>query len=171
MKYISYIFTKLTTSIYPAVIMIILTALLICLLIMTINTRKKIKKLNERFEVLTQGIDGISIEKLLSTYGKDIKDIHRDMILDEERKSKIELKQSFAMQKLGFIRYNAFEDSKSELSFSIVLLDDYNNGFVLSAINGRESCVSYAKAVKNGKSTVPLSEEEKSALEKALTGV
>ena len=152
------------------IIVAALVVLLIALLALAFVQVLKYKKLKERFDTFTQGMDGISVEKLLATFGKDIKDIHRDMILNEDRFNRIETNLSFCVQKLGFVRYNAFQDSASELSFSICLLDKFNNGVLLSVIHGREQSVSYGKMIKNGESTSPLSEEEVSAIDKAIRG-
>ncbi len=152
------------------IIVAALVVLLIALLALAFVQVLKYKKLKERFDTFTQGMDGISVEKLLATFGKDIKDIHRDMILNEDRFNRIETNLSFCVQKLGFVRYNAFQDSASELSFSICLLDKFNNGVLLSVIHGREQSVSYGKMIKNGESTSPLSEEEVSAVDKAIRG-
>lgn len=152
------------------IIVAALAVLLIALLALALVQVLKYKKLKERFDTFTQGMDGISVEKLLATFGKDIKDIHRDMILNEDRFNRIETNLSFCVQKLGFVRYNAFQDSASELSFSICLLDKFNNGVLLSVIHGREQSVSYGKMIKNGESTSPLSEEEVSAIDKAIRG-
>lgn len=152
------------------IIVAALAVLLIALLALAFVQVLKYKKLKERFDTFTQGMDGISVEKLLATFGKDIKDIHRDMILNEDRFNRIETNLSFCVQKLGFVRYNAFQDSASELSFSICLLDKFNNGVLLSVIHGREQSVSYGKMIKNGESTSPLSEEEVSAIDKAIRG-
>jgi len=82
----------------------------------------------------------------------------------------VETNLTFALQKIGFLRYNAFADMGSELSFSIALLDKYNNGFVLTSIYGREKSVSFAKPIKNGESNVPLSPEEMIAIDRAIRG-
>jgi len=47
--------------------------------------------------------------------------------------------------KVGVVRYNAFDDVGSDLSFSIALLDDNDNGVVISGIYSRESSTTYAK--------------------------
>lgn len=152
------------------IIIIVLAVLLVAALALIIVQMLKFKKLKDRVDVFTQGMDGISVEKLLATFGKDIKDIHRDMILNQDRFNKIETELSFCVQKVGYIKYNAFQDSASELSFSICCLDKFNNGFLLSVIHGREQSVSYGKMIKNGTSQAPLSEEEEAAIDKAIRG-
>lgn len=68
------------------------------------------------------------------------------------------------MQKLGIVRYNAFENVSCELSFAIALLDDNNNGFVINSVYGNNSCNVYAKRVEDGTSKYTLSAEEIKAI-------
>lgn len=67
------------------------------------------------------------------------------------------------------VRYNAFSDLGSDLSFSIALLDDDANGLVLSSIYGREESRSYAKPVLQGQSKYALADEEKQVLQEAMS--
>ena len=71
------------------------------------------------------------------------------------------------LQRIGFIRYNAFNDMGSDLSFSIALLDDKLDGFVITSIYGRDESNTYAKPILKGESTYPLSVEEMQALDRA----
>ena len=52
------------------------------------------------------------------------------------------------IQKIGIVRYNAFKDTGSDLSFTLALLDEKNNGVVLNGIYSREMSNIYAKPVK-----------------------
>ena len=72
------------------------------------------------------------------------------------------------LQKVGMVRYNAFQDTGSDLSFTLALLNEDNNGVVLNGIYSREMSNIYAKQVQEGKTSGKLSEEEKEALEIAL---
>ncbi|HPZ22965.1 MAG TPA: DUF4446 family protein [Bacillota bacterium] len=65
-------------------------------------------------------------------------------------------------------RYNAFEKTGSDLSFSLALLNDMKDGFVLTGIFGREDTRVYAKPINAGQSLYHLSEEEELAIKKAM---
>ena len=65
------------------------------------------------------------------------------------------------VQKVSIIRYKAFEDVGSDLSFSIALLDENNDGIILTGIYGRNESTTYAKPIDKGISRYDLSEEEK----------
>ena len=56
-----------------------------------------------------------------------------------------------------------------KLSYAVALLDSEENGIVLNSIHSREGCFTYAKEIVRGESYIPLSEEEKKALEQAKT--
>ena len=72
------------------------------------------------------------------------------------------------IQKVGIVRYNAFKDTGSDLSFTLALLDENNNGVVLNGIYSREMSNIYAKPVEKGESTYTLSNEEREAISKAI---
>jgi hypothetical protein len=157
-------------SAYYIEIIIGLAVGLFLLLISTIILNFKIKKSKEKYNAFVQGCEGINVEELFIKIDRDIRDIRRDLELFQKDLSSIETKLAFAIQKVGFIRYNAFNDMGSELSFSIVLMDNFLNGFVITSIYGRDNSVSYAKPVKEGKSNIPLSAEELIAIERAIKG-
>ena len=68
------------------------------------------------------------------------------------------------------VRFRAFEDIGSDLSFAFALLNQEGSGVVLSSIFNREDSRVYAKPINQGQSTYPLTEEEKQVINKALQG-
>ena len=72
------------------------------------------------------------------------------------------------IQKVGIVRYSAFKDTGSDLSFAVAMLDENNDGVVFNGIYSREMSNIYAKPVKNGVSEYTLSEEEKEAIRRAI---
>ena len=71
--------------------------------------------------------------------------------------------------KMGLVKYDAFNEMAGKLSFVLALLNDSNSGVVINAMHNREGCHIYAKEIIKGESYIPLSEEEKEALEQAKT--
>jgi hypothetical protein len=76
-----------------------------------------------------------------------------------------------SVQRVGIIRFDAFEDMGGMLSFAVALLDAHGSGVVLSSINGRNETRIYAKAIEHGASRTHLSEEEEEAIRRALGAV
>ena len=72
------------------------------------------------------------------------------------------------VQKVAIMRYKAFEDVGSDLSFSVAILDDNNDGIILTGIYGRNESTTYAKPIDKGISRYDLSEEEICVLNEAI---
>ena len=72
------------------------------------------------------------------------------------------------VQKVGIYRYSAFQDTGSDLSFTLALLDENNNGVIFNGIYSREMSNIYAKPIENGNSKYTLSDEEKIAIDRAI---
>lgn len=72
-----------------------------------------------------------------------------------------------AVQRVGVVRYNPFEDTGSNQSFALALLDAEGNGIVLSSLHSRQMTRLYLKAIAAGRSQTALSEEEAEALRRA----
>lgn len=66
-------------------------------------------------------------------------------------------------------RYNAFSEVGNDLSYSVALLDEHQNGVVLTSIYGRNDSNTYGKPVQNGQSDYALTEEEKEAIQEVHT--
>lgn len=80
---------------------------------------------------------------------------------------RLERNMGLCMQKVGSIRYSAFSDMGSDLSFALAVLDGQDNGVVLNGIYGRENTTVYLKHIAGGASRIPLSPEEKQAIDQA----
>ncbi|MBI2034569.1 MAG: DUF4446 family protein [Candidatus Levybacteria bacterium] len=73
------------------------------------------------------------------------------------------------VQKLGMVRFNPFDDVGGDQSFCIALLDQHDNGLVISSLHSRTGTRIYAKPVKSGKGTkYPLSKEEQESINSSL---
>ncbi len=73
------------------------------------------------------------------------------------------------IQKVGLVRFDAFEDVGGKLSFAVAFLDDHGDGVVVSSINGRRETRIYAKPIRKGESIYALSAEERGALARAMS--
>jgi len=72
------------------------------------------------------------------------------------------------ISKAGLVRFNPFDDTGSNQSFSLALLDKNNDGFVLTSLHARSGTRVYLKPVKAGaRENYELSKEEEEAISKA----
>lgn len=86
----------------------------------------------------------------------------------EPRLELLEKISKISVQKVGFLRFNPFQDTGGDNSFIAVFLDRENNGVLLSSLYTREGVRLYAKNIQNGESKHHLSEEEKKVLEETI---
>lgn len=94
-----------------------------------------------------------SLRKLGSKHSREIKDLYA--------------KHQTAFQKVGLVKYDAFNEMGGKLSFCLVLLDENDTGILLNSIHNTSGCYCYSKRIKNGKCDIALGEEEQLAIDKA----
>ena len=75
----------------------------------------------------------------------------------------------FNFQKYGLVKYDAFQEMGGKLSFSLAMLNEKNDGYIINAVHSREGCYTYVKEIIDGNSIIALAEEEEQALAQALS--
>ncbi|WMC91090.1 DUF4446 family protein [Kineothrix sp. MB12-C1] len=145
--------------------MIIIILILIILVIIQMITTSKLKKKYLKF---MQGKDAKNLEKDIIGLYEDNKFIKAAAEKNKKDIKDLYKKLQSAFQKLGIVKYDAFRHMGGQLSFSLALLDEDDNGFILNSVHSTEGCYSYTKEVKGGKCSILLSEEEKQALDMAM---
>jgi hypothetical protein len=101
------------------------------------------------------------------TLENDIVELKKTKENMEKELIKINAKLKKSIRGLETVRFNPFPDQGSNQSFAIGMLNEENNGLVLSSLYSRERMSIFAKPIKNGKSEYELTAEEKEALKKA----
>ena len=144
------------------IITIILVLLVIILMAKLSSLNKKYKKFLEKLG------NGNNIEEDLETYMYRVEKVEKQNAEIANYVKTLDEDLTRCIQKVGIVRYNAFKDTGSDLSFTLALLDEHNDGVVLNGIYSREMSNIYAKPVKNGESSYTMSEEEKLAVQKAI---
>jgi len=93
-----------------------------------------------------------------------------DIAAVRARVDALEANATRSLQRVGFVRFNAFPDVGSELLYALAVVDGQGNGFLVSSIYSREEVRSYAKAIRSFAADKELSEEERRAIELARAG-
>lgn len=138
----------------------------IILLVVTIINIIMLTKTNKKYlKFMKQLGNGSNLDEMLRDYLKDVKEIKKDNSEIKAYYTKLDSDIASCIQKVGLVRYNAFRDVGSDLSFAIALLDGNDTGVVLNGLYGSDSSNIYAKPIKGGTSTYQLSDEEQYALE------
>lgn len=149
--------------------LLILVAIMTLLLIGFVVMVTKLSKLNKKYKNFMQKLgNGKNLEEDLETYMYKVNKVEQQNAKIENEIKNMDKNITKCIQKVGIVRYNAFENTGSNLSFALALLDKNNSGIVLNGIFSREMSNIYAKPVENGKSTYIFSEEETQALQKAM---
>jgi len=150
-------------------VQVVILALLLLSLCLHFYQLRRLVLINRRYRRLLGGLqDGKSLEEILFAHLDNFQlALERVRELDQECR-KLEENMKYCIQNLGVVRYNAFPDMGSDLSFAVAFLDQGGDGVVLSSLYGRNESRIYAKPVQKGVSTYHLTEEERSAIQKAL---
>ena len=126
-------------------------------------------KLNNRYKKFMKKLgNGKNIEEDLENFMYKVDRVEKQNAEIMNFCKNLDEDLSKCIQKIGIVRYSAFKDTGSDLSFAVALLDEKNNGIVFNGIYSREMSNIYAKPVENGNSKYTLSSEEVEAIEKAI---
>jgi len=153
---------------YLPIVVAVLLLLFLIVLILLIVQMNKTTKLKKRLDKFVLGKDGNSLEQDIISLYEDNK-----FLKNSTEKNRSDIKTLFknmegTFQKMGLIKYDAFNQMGGQLSFCLALLDENNNGFIINSVHSTEGCYSYTKEIKNGESSIDLGKEEKEALSMAM---
>ncbi len=144
-----------------------ITIIAIILAIVAICKSSKMKK---KYNEMLQGSDGESIEKLIKDNISDIEKLKQTSESNTKAIKDIYVKLQSAFQKIGIVKYDAFNEMGGKLSYALCMLDKQDNGYLLNVMHSNAGCFSYIKEIVNGKSYIELGGEEQKALEQAIAG-
>ncbi|MFU0824528.1 DUF4446 family protein [Clostridium sp.] len=146
---------------YIIVSLSIITVILIIAIIVILNS---INKLENKYRKLTRGVNNKNLEEVVLSYFDRIDEVEEKTEEIKSQHEELINRLKNCTQKVSMVRYKAFEDIGSDLSFSIAMLNGNNDGIVLTGIYGRDESIVYAKPIDKGISRYELSEEEEEVL-------
>lgn len=124
-------------------------------------------KTSKRITKFFNGAGGKSIEKVLEYELRRMEKTEKDIKILVDNMKWIEGICRKSISKVGIIRYNPFKDIGGDQSFSIALLDNADNGVVISSIHAKDDTKTYAKPINLRKSDYQLTEEENESIRRA----
>lgn len=140
---------------------------LLLILAWILNTIK-LKKMIKKYEGFLRGTEKINLEEVLLDHLSKVEQTREVLKKQSEELKRLEKGGASCIQKVHTKRYNAFDNTGNDLSYSTALLDAHNSGFVLTGIYGRDYAASYSKPIERGSATQVLSKEESEALTAAI---
>ena len=150
------------------IVLLVLVIIIIVLLAICIANICSISKLKKTYRKFMSGKSAKSLENEIAALFEDNKFIKSSVDKNKKDIRTIYKNMESVFQKIGIIKYDAFNQMGGKLSFCLALLDENNNGFILNSVHSAEGCYSYTKEIKKGECRLELGEEEKQALYMAM---
>lgn len=145
-----------------------ISVLLLLVYIIALILFVKLSNMKKKYKAMMQGTNSQDLEMMLLEHINEVKKVmQQNTQIEEEHKQIHEILQN-VIQKIGIVRFSAFDDVGGDLSYAVAILDRQNTGVIFSSIFGRNASMSYMKPVRNGNSKQKLSDEENEALRKAM---
>ena len=155
-------------------LVIFLLVLVIVLLVLVIYQIYSVSRMKSRYQEMMRGVEGANLEgahreSMLLAHIKEMKGVAEESRKLKEENRRLDALLQTATTRIGIVRFSAFADMGSDLSYAVAMLDSHNNGVIFSSIFAREDSRSYVKPIEAGRSSYKLTREEAEALEKAMS--
>ena len=115
-------------------------------------------------------VEDPALDRVLSAQLQRLDGLTTELQALASRTRGVEDQGRHAIQNVGLVRFNPFEDTGSNQSFALALLDADDNGIILSSLHSRQATRVYLKAIAGGRCEAALSSEETRALQEARGG-
>jgi hypothetical protein len=152
----------------------VLALLVIILAIVVLVQGARVGRATRAYREIVRDTDpdhgGRSLHDLLAGNASAVERASERMSEMETMHAVIDARTQRSLQHIGMVRFNPFDDTGSDQSFAIALLDDRRDGVVISSLHGRANTRVFAKPVADGGSPHNLSDEEAEAIRIAVEG-
>ena len=145
-----------------------LAALTVLLLLIVFINIIQMHKLKKKYKMFMDGKNAKTLEKSILSRMDQIDHLISSTQKNESDIQKIYKNMKTTFQKVGLVKYDAFHEMGGKLSFSLALLNEINDGFIVNAMHSREGCYTYIKEIIDGNSIIALADEEQEALDMAM---
>lgn len=142
------------------IIALALLALVLILVIVQVIQGSRLAHLNRVYTRLTKGTSGGNLEEILQSHIATVEAVSQRLETLTSEVERIANQQKRCLQRVGLVRFDAFEDVGGEQSFAVALMDDTGNGVTISSMYSRNDVRVYAKEIREGQPSHPLSTEE-----------
>jgi hypothetical protein len=147
-----------------ALVIGLLVVSLVALAIVLALAARRVSRAEARLEALTRGEDGRDLAGVLDAHLAKVLAVARRQDELDAHAVVLDTQAGRSVQGVGFVRFNTFEDTGGNQSFTLALLDPAGNGVVLNSLHARNQTRLYAKAVWAGIAEGAVSDEEAEAI-------
>ncbi|GAB6153430.1 DUF4446 family protein [Desulfosporosinus burensis] len=148
-----------------------LGVILVISVLISLLLYRRMKRFESAYVSLQTFMAGNQMDILLDESNQKMHKLEQEIEKCKARLNPVELKLRASVDRAELLRFRAFENVGSDLSFACALISQEGNGIVLSSIHNREEARVYAKPIVGGHSVYSLSDEEKEVITKAMQGV
>jgi len=141
--------------------------ILILIILLTVFIVREVK-LQKKYRLFMKGSSAESLESAIAKLFEDNQKIKKVVNANRGDIRQLYRNMTKTLQKVGIVKYDAYQQMGGMLSFSLALLDEDNSGFILNSVHTSDGCYTYTKQIIEGKCELELGNEEKLALEKAI---
>ena len=153
-----------------AAVLIVMAVAIVVLLVLVIVQSIRIGRAVDAYRQLVRDGAGGSLDDVLQTHVARVEEVRSRLGEIDALQATLEQRSQASIQHIGLVRFNPFEDTGSDQSFALAMLDDRRDGVVISSLHGRSNTRLFAKPVEGGSSSHTLSDEEAQAIRVALEG-
>jgi Protein of unknown function (DUF4446) len=153
-----------------AAVLIVMAVAIVVLLVLVILQSIRVGRAVDTYRQLVRDGSGGSLDDVLQAHVARVEEVRGRLGEIDGVQATLEHRTRTSIQHIGLIRFNPFEDTGSDQSFALALLDDRRDGVVISSLHGRANTRLFAKPVEGGSSSHTLSDEEAQAIRVALGG-
>lgn len=139
----------------------------LCMLAIVMLQSLQVSRLKLRIEQLTGGVEEGDLESVLGQHLETVHQVGRELDELTARMAVLESSSRHHFANQGLVRFNPFPDTGGNQSFALALLNETDDGFIVSSLHSRTGTRIYAKAVTGGKADTTLSNEEQDAIDEA----
>ncbi len=163
-------FEKIVEALSAAAPFIALGAGIIALMavILLVILIRKQDRLRARMDYFMRGAKREPLEESLRHMVDDNQMMKQQLRTAGAELGRLRAEMQTSYRKTGVVKYNAFPGMAGKMSSSVALLNNENNGVVITSIHGQDGCYTYIKEIMNGKSINPLTKEDEEALKTAI---
>ena len=157
-------------SLYAPYVALALAIALAVALVWLLVLSTRLNRAVRHYQRITRGVDGGDLKWILEREIWRIQEAAERTDLLVHRTDALAATQERCVQRVGMVRFNPFQDTGGDQSFSIAVLDARGDGFVLTGMYSRKETRFYAKPVQHNTSSYSLTPEETEAIQKASEG-
>lgn len=132
----------------------------------------RVGRVERQLRALTRGAGpgsaSLSLGEVIARQGERLESVREQIDSLRLNVSALDTSVTNSVQKVGFVRFNPFQDTGGDQSFALALLDRRGDGVVISSLHSRTGTRFYARPIKGGAANSSMSEEESQAVQQAM---